>query len=240
MDKTFILITILPHHEIYPDYKTISVYFDDNMKINTTSLIRKVKHVRLGHPFSNCRDMNDELRINNSQTPRSYVHCYRRCLLTEAYAKFNCFMPFLDFTIHQLDQEYFKDFNVSNICKYEEYFKFEIIRKTTNINELCVNKCPKQCVNVMYNQQTIETDSLSGNSFWLNKSHNDRQCVKRLMWDTSQPGYAYIEEAKMTFTDYLVNLGGLMGLWYGLNAHIIIVNIIHFFQQTTWSTLLQF
>ena len=240
LDKTFIVLSTVLHHDIYPDYKAVSDYFEMDIKINTTSLIRKAKHIRLGQTFSNCRDKNDKFRIDNSETPRSHIHCYRRCLLTEAYSKFNCFIPFLDFTIHQLDQDYFKDFNVSDICKYEEYNRFEIIRKTTKINELCVNRCPRQCVNVMYHQENIDSDSLSGNSYWFNKSRHDRLCSKRLMWDISQPGYAYIEEAKMTFTDFLVNLGGLMGLWYGLNAHTIIVNIINIFQQTIWTPFLHF
>ena len=235
LDKTFFVLTILPHHDIYPNYIAINDDYTDNIKSNITSLIRKVKHVHLGHPYSNCLDKNNKITMKNMGTPRSHVHCYRRCLLTEAYAKFNCFMPFLDFIIHQLDQDIFKDFNVSNICKYQQYHEFEIIRKTTNINELCVNRCPKPCVNVMYHQQNIDSDTLSGNSYWFNKRHQDRQCSKKLMWDISQPGYAYIEEAKITFTDYLVNLGGLMGLWYGLNAHLIIVSIIQFFQQV-WTT----
>ena len=83
----------------------------------------------------------------------------------------------------------------------------------------------------MYHQQNIDTVVLVDNRYWFNQRPEERQCSKKLMWDTSQPGYAFIEEAKMTFTDYLVNLGGLMGLWYGLNAHIIIVNIIQFFEH---------
>ena len=227
LDKSFFVLTFFIHHDIYPDYEANSDYFEDNIKINITSLITKLKHVCLGHPFSNCLENNNG--INNSETPRWYIHCYRRCLLREAFAKFNCFMPFLDLTIHQLDQDNFKDFNVSNICKYQTYYNFEIIRRTTNINQMCRTRCPKQCVNVMYNQHNINSDTLADNTHWFNKSHNDRQCSKKLMWDTSQPGYAYIEEAKMTFTDYLVNFGGLLGLWCGLNIQIILINIIQYF-----------
>ena len=235
LDKTFFVLKFFIHHEIYPDYNEISQYFEDNIKVNITIMITKTKHARLGYPFSNCLDKNG-MGIQNLETPRSFVHCYKRCLLIEAYAKFNCFMPFLDFIIHQLDQDYFTNFNVSNICKYQQYHEFEIIRKTTNINQRCRTKCPKQCVNLIYNQHNVDSDTLADTNHWFNKSHNKRQCSKRLLWDTSQPGYAYIEEAKMTFTDYLVNLGGLLGLWCGLNAHIIIINIIQYFHLSTWTT----
>ena len=47
-----------------------------------------------------------------------------------------------------------------------------------------------------------------------------------IVWDSRHPMLAYIEESVLSFTDYLVNCGGLLGLFIGTNAHQLITIVI--------------
>ena len=49
--------------------------------------------------------------------------------------------------------------------------------------------------------------------------------------------FAYTEQPVTTFSDYLVNRGGLLGLWFGISAKDLI-NIISFmFTQASFSNM---
>ena len=55
---------------------------------------------------------------------------------------------------------------------------------------------------------------------------SERYYRKSLIWDSTQPMFAYNEESVMSFTDFLVNCGGLIGLWFGTNANDLIIWLI--------------
>ena len=58
---------------------------------------------------------------------------------------------------------------------------------------------------------------------------------RRIYWDSSEPMFAYTDEPDLTFTDYLVYCGGLMGLWFGQSAKDLISTLIDI---TFWRLLL--
>ena len=58
-------------------------------------------------------------------------------------------------------------------------------------------------------------------------SYNYRITSMEIIWDSNEVMIAYIDEPVMTFTDYLVFCGGLMGLWFGIIITDIITNVIN-------------
>ena len=82
---------------------------------------------------------------------------------------------------------------------------------------------PKDCLTVDYSSVVKRSDSEMNNEFWYNLNESQRYYRKSLIWDSTQPMFAYNEESVMSFTDYLVNCGGLIGLWFGTNAKDFII-----------------
>ena len=93
-------------------------------------------------------------------------------------------------------------------------------------NRKCKNYCPIDCQSVDYSYSVHKTDSQVRNEFWYNLNESERYYRKSLIWDSTQPMFAYNEESVMSFTDYLVNFGGLLSLWFGTNAKDFIILII--------------
>ena len=81
--------------------------------------------------------------------------------------------------------------------------------------EKCLKICPKECFRVEYSSKLKERESYFDNQVWLTKQTYFRPFERVIVWDSSEPMFAYIDEPVMTFTQYLVNCGGLMGLWFG-------------------------
>ena len=91
--------------------------------------------------------------------------------------------------------------------------------------EICSEKCPKECFRVEYSSNIKKRNTYLSNQDWINSglkrpmteqfiTHN-KAYERVIVWDSSEPMFAYIDEPVMTFTQYLVNCGGLMGLWFG-------------------------
>ena len=104
----------------------------------------------------------------------------------------------------------------------------------------CMKLCTKECLKEEYSFRVIESDSKFISSikalanFWPGKEDLSLYS-KSIVWDSSEPMFAYTEEPVTTFSDYLVNCGGLMGLWFGTSAKDIITFIIEskFFEKLT-------
>ena len=47
---------------------------------------------------------------------------------------------------------------------------------------------------------------------------NSNRSEVSIVWDSRQPMLSYIEESVLSFTDYLVNCGGLLGIWFVTNT----------------------
>ena len=156
------------------------------------------------------------------------MQCYRRCLISFARTHIGCHPVFIDFSISELDLEPNEEYNKTNVCLYDKYLEFEEKRKTLQLNQKCVNLCPKDCLTVDYFYDILETDSLIRNDFWHQLNESEKYSKKSLIWDSTQPMFEYKEVGVMSFTDYLSSFGGLIGLWFGLSAK----DIIDWFIQT--------
>ena len=55
---------------------------------------------------------------------------------------------------------------------------------------------------------------------------NDRIIQKSLYWDSTQPMFVYKEEPVLSFIEYMVYLGGLIGLWFGTSANDVITILL--------------
>ena len=100
--------------------------------------------------------------------------------------------------------------------------------------------CPKDCFNVEYYSTIKRTENYVDNQHWFDypkieppivsgirtqkhdNNFKERPVERRIVWDTSKPMFAYIDEPVMTFTQYLVYCGGLMGLWFGQSLNDLI------------------
>ena len=86
--------------------------------------------------------------------------------------------------------------------------------------------CPKECLKEEYSYRIRESNSRSGIDYWLIQDEK-RFYSKSIEWDSSEPMFVYTEEPVMSLSDYLVNCGGLMGLWFVTSAKDIIAFIIN-------------
>ena len=57
---------------------------------------------------------------------------------------------------------------------------------------------------------------------------------KTLVWDTTQPMFVYKEVPVLSFIEYMVYLGGLVGLWFGTSAKDVVIIL---FDKTFWLNL---
>ena len=82
----------------------------------------------------------------------------------------------------------------------------------------CQLKCPEECFQVEYWSTPKETQLGRDRSILdtpnILSGRND-SVERRIVWSSSEPMFAYIDEPVLTFTAYLVYCGGLMGLWFG-------------------------
>ena len=87
----------------------------------------------------------------------------------------------------------------------------------------------------------VTTDTQMGNELWYALNESERYYRKRIVWDSTQPMFAYNEESVMSFTDYLCNCGGLFGLWFGTNAKDFIIWLIESqFWISVWHRILEY
>ena len=179
-------------------------------------LLTKTKRSYLGPPYSQCSHYrSDTERPFNAL---SYMQCYRHCLRAFAQNdnRLNCTPFFIDNMIIELDL-----FNQQiPICPFEKRLIFdELVIK--EIRNKCVQLCPNDCLTVDYSSDNQRTAS----EIDLMLETSNRSEVS-IVWDSRQPMLSYIEESVLSFTDYLVICGGLLGLWFGTNANDLFIKLI--------------
>ena len=204
---------IIIHSETIPTNNEINVKHDfdfvvyNNPKNYTFSVVRSSRQY-LGSPYGQCSDYRDS-------DSKSRQLCYRKCFRDNHEKEFQCNPLFIDYFVSELDSIP----NTTQIC-LKSYKKFE-----PKLRDKCMKLCPKECLREEYSYRITESDSRSGIDHWL-RQREHRLYSKSIQWDSSEPMFVYTEEPVTTFSDYLVNCGGLMGLWFGTSAKDIITIII--------------
>ena len=205
---------LIIHSQVIPTYYDINVKHDfdiviqKNPKNYTFSVIRSSRQY-LGSPYGQCSDYRDS-------DSKSRQLCYRKCFRDNYVKTFQCIPLFIDYYVSELDSIP----NTTQLCS-KSYKEFE-----QNLREKCLNMCPKDCLREEYSYRITESDSRTGIDHWLRQRRQQRLYSKLIEWDSSEPMFVYTEEPVMSLSDYLVNCGGLMGLWFGTSAKDIITFII--------------
>ena len=216
---------IIIHSQVIPTYYEINVRHDFdfveeyNPKNYTFSVIRSSRQY-LGSPYGQCSDYRDS-------DSKSRQQCYRKCFRDNYVKNKHCIPLFIDHFISELDSIP----NSTQLClKKDTEFEPKLIEK-------CKDLCPKECLRVEYYYYKItESDWKVGitRDILLRREREEKEELFQLFqsidwkfkWDSSEPMFVYTEEPVMSLSDYLVNCGGLMGLWFGTSAKDIITFII--------------
>ena len=163
----------------------------------------------LGSPYGKCFNYRDS-------DSKSRQLCYRKCFRDNYVKTFQCIPLFIDFYVSELDSIT----NITLLC-LETHKEYEL-----KLREKCMKLCPKECLKEEYSYRITESNLRTGIDHWFRQNAFQRLYLKSIEWDSSEPMFAYTEEPVTTFSDYLVNCGGLMGLWFGTSAKDIITIII--------------
>ena len=179
-------------------------------------------------PYGQCNDYTvPSVRTFNA---RSHVQCYRHCLTHHYIKEWNCVPLFIDHFITEYDLTIATNRCSTNRELMSEYRNSESIFVTK-----CHKLCPKECKEVQYFQSIKETENYFDVSpQWVNKEFYNKTYERRIYWDSSEPMFAYTDEPDLTFTEYLVYCGGLMGLSFGQSAKHLINTIS---DMTFWRLL---
>ena len=207
--------SILLHSQSIPHMKEMNM-IDFKITHNYTLVVTKTKRSYLGPPYSQCSHYrSDTKRPFNAL---SHMQCYRHCLRTFAQNdnRLNCTRLFIDDIITELDL--FSETTV--FCKYDKLSTFNEWINNEGISK-CHHLCPNDCLTVDYSYEIQRTDSEINLLF-----ETSNRSEVSIVWDSRQPMLSYIEESVLSFTDYLVNCGGLLGLWFGTNANDLFIRLI--------------
>ena len=208
----------IPSNQKLEYYKQITngIYFSSNYSISVRAIQRKF----LDYPYGECYSYESDGQPFNA---RSQTQCYRKCVREYCEKHYKCIPLFIDYYIHEND---FKGRNENKFCSLKENLLFEKWLKQTNYEEKCRSLCPKNCIQTQYFWKTKRKkfSLFDGNEYWF-KQGDDEYRENNIVWDTSQPMFAYIEEPVMTFTDYLVDCGGLLGIWFGTSAKDLLISV---------------
>ena len=206
---------ILLHSQPIPHLKEMSI--DYKISYNCSLLVTKTKRLHLEPPYSQCSHYrSDTKRPFNAL---SHMQCYRHCLRSFAQNnnQLNCTPFLIDDMITELD--FFTEKNI--YCKTEKRVLFNKLVFKEDVLKKCYNKCPNDCLTVDYSYVAQRRDSEM--NYLLETSNRSEVSI---VWDSRQPMLSYIEESVLSFTDYLVNCGGLLGLWFGTNANDLFIKLI--------------
>ena len=188
----------------------------DNYSLVVTKILRSY----LGPPYSQCSHYQSP-----SERPfdgLSYMQCYRQCLRIYAQKdiSLNCTLLLIDGSVNNLD--YIN--NNYNLCKSLQQIEFENKAKKP-ISRICFDLCPKDCLTVDYLYEIIDRDNNIIEDLNSEPNENNYSNIG-IVWDSRQPMMSYIETSILSLTDYLVNCGGLLGLWFGANTNDLVIWLI--------------
>ena len=190
------------------------------MSRNYSTSIRATQRRYMDFPYGQCNSYEGDGQPFNAS---SQTQCYRNCIREYSEKHYKCKPLFIDYFIHEND---FKGQNENKFCSLKENLLFEKWLKETKFEEKCRSLCPKNCIQTQYFWETKEFNKYNGNEWWWRQG-NDHYWANFIIWDTTQPMFAYIEEPVMTFTDYLVYCGGLIGLWFGTSAKDLLISLLN-------------
>jgi hypothetical protein len=166
---------------------------------------------------SKCSYYNSDKTLFNSS---SHKHCVRQCIRFNCEFKINCLCFMIGFTVKQMDY----GFQNRNPCQRSEFSNFSIFEI------FCENLCPNDCIQDEY--ILIERDDTLS---------IDANLKLTLNWDESKPFITNIDTPVMTFKDYIYYIGGLFGMWFGINANQLFIKLIENFNfQIIFAQLLIF
>ena len=199
---------MLCHHDRFPTKDMFNKLIDISER-NYSIVVKKSSHQYMSRPFGQCSDY----KLPNELTYHSltYIECYRKCLKHQYIKQYNC-VPYI---IDNFITEYDLYNNETKICSTNT----EDVMNRRPIEEIFVNKCskecPKECFRVDYSSEVKERSTYFSNQNWFDSFYYNRSVQRSIVWDSYEPMFAYIDEPVLTFTQYLVYCGGLMGLWFG-------------------------
>ena len=212
--------------------RSYNVYKKSNLldTVDQKILVQKISHYYLKAPHGNCHEYDDKTQkyFNSS----NQWQCYRRCLKNHGKQEFNCNPVFIEYTIHELD---FTSSDLQIDCNSSFQQMFDKYVNKNDLKTRCEKFCPKDCQRNDFKMKTIRISSYY-------ESHNQStHYTKSLVWDSTQPMFAYYEEPIMSFIDYLVHCGGLFGLWFGTSAQDVIHFLInHRFWSYIWHKVIDY
>ena len=184
-----------------------------------------------------------ESAVTTGQSPSNISMLVLICSATDSGLRnfaerlYNCTPLLIDGSFNELDFPT----NDNTLCGFEKFKAFEENKLKNNLISECKKFCPIDCKTVDYSYSVHKTDTQIGNEFWYNLTESERYYRKSLIWDSTQPMFAYNEESVMSFTDYLVDCGGLIGLWFGTNANDLIIWLIEWSLWTKiWNKVQQY
>ena len=216
------------HHDKYPTLKLISNGVE-TFETNYSIVVKKSSHQYKSRPFGQCYDYSipDELTYHSM----SYIECYRKCLTHHYIERLNC-VPYI---IDKFITEYDLTNNETKICSTnaKDVMKRRSMEKV--FIQKCSKECPKECFRVEYSSNVKERSSYFSNQIWINSNQYERAYQRLISWDSSEPMFAYIDEPVMTFTQYLVYCGGLMGLWFGQSLKDMLILLI---DKSFWRSII--
>ena len=208
--------SIILHSQPIPHLKEFNI-MSFKKSHNYSLLVTKTKRSYLGPPYSQCSHYRSDTKTPFNAL--SHMQCYRHCLRTFAqnHNRLNCTPLFIDDIITELDL--LTEENI--LCKFEEFLLFKELVIKDEISKLCIHLCPKDCLTVDYSYVIQRSDSEMDLYF-----ETSNRSEVSIVWDSRQPMLSYIEESVLSFTDYLVNCGGLLGIWFGINANDFFVKLL--------------
>ena len=175
----------------------------------------------MGRPYGHCTDYSSQTKpIFNSI---SYSDCFRKCFRKWYKIIFRCDTIFVDNLIHE--REYLNNIG-NNMTGCDPLELWNNYHELSRIHNICNKLCPKDCLRVDYSYNVMQSVTHSGTEHWFIQKRSQRWYEITIIWDITKPMVSYVWEPVMTFTDYLITCGGLLGLWFGTNAKDLIVFLI--------------
>ena len=214
---------------------------------NYTIILSKTSRTHLEYPHGNCSYYNITSIKHFNGT--NYIECYRKCIRNQYINRFNCTPLFIDNSVHD------NELTDQDICNLNTFYRRNLFLNLNNYSDICNNICPKDCFKVDYSSTVVKSDTFFDNQNWFDyrseipfntsgmnfdpsfDPFKDRPVERRIVWD-SEPMFAYIDEPVMTFTQYMVNCGGLMGLWFGMSLEDVITRLIYLTKFKFWKSKL--
>ena len=181
---------------------------------NVSIVLKKTSHQYMSRPFGNCSDY--QIPDKTTYQSMSYMECYRKCLTYQYIKSWEC-VPYL---MDNFITEYDVINDETKRCSTKRVETKDVNRKfdENNFVEKCLKICPKDCFQVEFPSKVYIRESYFNNQDWVDEEGANLYngpYERVIVWDSHQPMFAYIDEPVLTFTQYLVFCGGLMGLWFG-------------------------